>query len=217
MEMLVEAFRLIGVSGAKDPVTLDLITERRWRETTPGGRYAWCGDFTSYLAEHAGCQNGSALNRVSLNGTWVPGDNITRVVRWAQHNGFIGNRDNATPGDFIVTPRTSGDHIAIISGRSSTEFELINGNGMNAEVSPSKRLISAPTRWIIQTLALFDLIEALPRSVAAGARPYAPPLPGHETFGITDAETYGYECAPESYTCEWLRGLSAKDSVDDDL
>lgn len=147
---------LVGV-GPDRPDALDAITEGRWRQS----RYAWCGDYPTYCAMVAGCMDATALNRVAVAGYWQPGYNIARLVNWAQRSehwyagrDWLSNREPCQPGDFLVTPREGGDHIAIIDGVGGRYVRLLNGNGWMGRVSASERPLSEPVVGRIATGAL---------------------------------------------------------------
>lgn len=160
------AYSLVGVGRDTNESQLSEITEGRYTYVGKGGvRYAWCGDFVTYVYARTGCTRGDALNRVELNGSWTPGDNIARLWRWGKSQKALVSPVDAAPGDAICIPRTGGDHVAIIGSTANDEFELVNGNGHMGRVSLSRRKKSAQTRWILNVSSLFygvDLPDTVP-------------------------------------------------------
>jgi hypothetical protein len=93
------------------PLYLD-ITEGRGINPS----YGWCGDAVTWSLMHAGVRDGSILNRTELNGHWQPGDNLSRIYRWAQASGSIIERsrfDEVQPGDLILVEAPQGGHIGM--------------------------------------------------------------------------------------------------------
>lgn len=141
------------------------ITEGRrdWPDATGKMRhYGWCGDFVTWVLYTAGVRNGRLLNRQSLNGKWVPGDNLARIERWARRAGafvpltgdpkLITAASKAKPGDIIVFFRSDGDHIAFVedSGATSGDLVTIDGNSTGGLVSRNHhRSLSSYIRYIV--------------------------------------------------------------------
>lgn len=143
---------MIGVD-ASQPDQMDVITEKRWTEKVKGKKYSWCGDFATYCLMVAGCLDGGALNRVSLNGKWVPGDNIARLVRWARaHNAMI-TLTEAEPGDLVILANSNGDHIGIMSRPlEGGRFGTVDGNSRFESVFENDRAMDdKPIRCCIRT------------------------------------------------------------------
>lgn len=187
-KMVTRAFELEGVSPRSDPNMMQLITEGRYTYVSPQGvHYGWCGDFATYLAEFAGSANKGALNRVSLNGTWVPGSNLTMLSGWATRtNAKYKDGRVSRVGDYIIIPRSQGDHIALIVGREGDDVILMNGNGQMGAVSLSRRKTWDPAREYIMTDELFDGLSDI-HGLYPGVQP------------VEEAQTWGFEkweCCP---------------------
>lgn len=129
------------------------ITEGRTDWTTAKGlrrRYGWCGDFATFVCMRQGVTDGRVLNRAILNdGVWVPGDNIARIVRWAQqHAGLISgdsirhHPDSIVPGDMLVFARTDGDHIAVFGQWiAAGRYITFDGNSWGGTTKRNARVI----------------------------------------------------------------------------
>lgn len=170
------ARELIGVSPVNRVDELDLITENRWREIVNGVRYSWCGDFATYCLMMAGCQDGGALNRVALNGSWKAGDNIARLWRWARDHECLIPASDVDAGDVVVWERPNGDHICIASGPYDQERRMIHsidGNSTNGAVAARSRVISGENRirWCMNVSSL------LQQNVAADEGYFPFPVP----------------------------------------
>lgn len=100
--------------------------------------HSWCGDWTSYNLERAGCLH-KCLNRESINGKWISQHNLTIPMAWSGYNGWLPKKikrmfandpsagdswhwwdnkkdqckDGYVPqlGDLVLCPRKNGDHI----------------------------------------------------------------------------------------------------------
>jgi hypothetical protein len=90
--------------GASQTSALGLaITEGRG--ATP--KYGGCGDGVSWAYERAGSHNHNTLNRVSLNGSWAPGQNLVMLARAAS---LRTKADYVSPGDVLILTRPNGNH-----------------------------------------------------------------------------------------------------------
>lgn len=155
--VLKEAEKYIGV-GKDQPRTMDEITEGRW--TWPS--YGWCGDFVTFILERAGLRDGRALNRVSLNGTWVPTDNIARLQRFSASIGALIKPSEIRRGDIVVLKRNAGDHIRFANseGRSG-KHGGVDGNGWDGRVSVSNGTENSKVRWSASTDILLASLPAV--------------------------------------------------------
>lgn len=153
LQLLQMAANRIGVSPSSDIDEMDRITERRHRERPGGQQYAWCGDFASYILMLSGCHDGGALNRVALNGSWQPGDNIARLVRWAKgYNQFVSFAD-AEQGDIIIFANDTGDHICFLEQKADAGgiFYTIDGNHGNVVARAQRGVGNKTVRCCIST------------------------------------------------------------------
>jgi hypothetical protein len=105
---LLQVYAYYHLSGRQDEI-VSLMTEKR-HVTDP--KYGWCGDAATYALEFSGSRS-SSLNRVSINGSWEPSRNITKLMSGAGTPMFRGDGQPIRPGDFIVQPRKDGDHIGV--------------------------------------------------------------------------------------------------------
>lgn len=169
-DMVDTAMRLKGVSKQNRPEVLSAITEGRYMYTSPDGvPYGWCGDFVTYLAALHGSMNTEALNRVSVRGSWLPGQNLTLLSSWANRTGAAYHDGRVSRvGDFIIIPRVQGNHIAIIIGRTAKTVLLMNGNGMMGAVSQSERGVDEPVVEYIMTDGLFMASKGLSAATHPG-------------------------------------------------
>jgi len=146
---------MIGVSRSNRVEDLDMITEGRYTYRHPKyGWYAWCGDFASWLLEHCGCKDPTAINRVSVAGKWTPGDNIARIMRWSKaHGASFTDPSQLKRGDYYVKPAPSGDHIGVVHVVRANSYTTIDGNGWKGAVSQGERSFDAAIRTFIRTPA----------------------------------------------------------------
>lgn len=131
----------IGVSRFVRPNELDEITEGRYKYVAPDGtHYSWCGDLPTWGLEGVGVRDPTALNRVSVAGEWTPGDNISRLWRWAKnHDSWRTDADGLRAGDLYIKPVPRGDHIGIITDVTATGYDVVDGNGKMGAVSTGHR------------------------------------------------------------------------------
>lgn len=151
--ILSQARSRIGVSRSHRVDELDRITEGRYTYKHPKyGWYAWCGDFASYLLEMCGCSDPTALNRISVAGKWTPGDNISRIMRWAKsHGASFTDPARLKAGHYYVKPAANGDHIGVVSEVMETGYKTIDGNGWKGAVSEGSRTFESSLRTFIDT------------------------------------------------------------------
>jgi hypothetical protein len=165
-----------GVSRYVRPADLNAITEGR---TQGNASYAWCGDFATFVLDKAGVRDGEALNRVSINGKWVPGDNLARLQRWAaSHAAWSGVLKTAQPGDLLIMARPNGNHIGYVI--QLNPLITLDGNGWNAEVHVTTRTPDEPVLGVIDTQQLLT-------AISTGYRwaPTEPSQPGYGADPVT--------------------------------
>jgi hypothetical protein len=132
-------------------------------------------DFATYLIEAQGGKDPTALNRKSVAGEWTPGDNISRLWRWAKaHDSWITHdfEHLVKPGDFYIKPVINGDHIGIVTGVSKDGYDVIDGNGKMGAVSTGHRLWTSPVRGFVSPALLIVDKSGPP---VENPNPYWPP------------------------------------------
>lgn len=134
------------VSLISDPIKYARITEGRADWITASGelrQYSWCGDFVTFILERAGCRDGRALNRASINGAWRPGDNIARLLAYAKERGGLRTDfESMRPGDPIFWNYSGGGHIALFARWSSLNLGAFQSFDGNAGVNRSTAICS---------------------------------------------------------------------------
>lgn len=139
--------------GKGDPSFTREVTEGRWQP----GKYQWCGDYVTYILMQAGCKDGEALNRASLNGKWYPGDNMTRLKNWADKHGATlkpSEKAKFQPGDVFVIQRKAGGHTGFIERQlDSGHWSTIDGNSLYGRVARNTRTFS-DVLWVVRTSLL---------------------------------------------------------------
>lgn len=121
------------------------VTEGRAEASTA---YSWCGDFPTYCLQYAGIADGSLQNRVSINGVWRPGENISMLCAGARQVGMLYAgpaalaffRSGIRAGDILVIQRPAGDHVGIFKQRfSDSHFQTWDGNGIGGTTRTTDR------------------------------------------------------------------------------
>jgi len=140
------------------------ITEGRGATDAPFG---WCGEFVTACLEWGGGTDGSALNRVSLNGRWAPGDNITRLSRWGTAHGVLlpgTSTLGVLPGYVYCMDVPHGGHVGLVSDVvASDRFASLDGNSIGGVCASNGRSCSAgPNPRVLWFLD--------PRSISTGSR-----------------------------------------------
>lgn len=111
-------------------------------------KYSWCGDFCTYVLERGGIMDGNLLNRVSINGVWQIGRNISMLVEGARaRNMLFAGRDAidhfrtcAVAGDIIGISRPNGDHVGVFASRESdASYYTWDGNGIGHTTNTTHR------------------------------------------------------------------------------
>jgi len=110
------------------------------REITEGRiaqpKYAWCGDFVSYVLMVADATERGCLNRVACIGEWRVGKNIAMIVSCARERGasyegpraYARLRENRA-ADIIVFTSDTGGHICFLKNvNSASSIETMDGN-----------------------------------------------------------------------------------------
>lgn len=162
----------------------NLITEGRrdWKDAKTGElrKYAWCGDFVTYVLELAGVTDHEALNRVSINGVWKPGMNISMLVARARSLGACYEGSQAyqrlqqnRPGDVVVINNPNGGHVGILSGViDGSTFMTWDGNGPGAMTGKNVR--SLKTGAAVSAVINVDAWDAILATTDPAKRAPAP-------------------------------------------
>lgn len=155
---LAEEAALRGTSRTADRGRFLEYTEGRDDWTDANGKthhYGWCGDFVTWALSRPviGVLDGRILNRKEINGTWKPGDNLSRLDRWAS---ATGNRHtdptHLKRGWAVILNTPNGGHICFFGDwLSATSFKSIDGNGPGAKSGINVRALqpaSAPAGFV---------------------------------------------------------------------
>lgn len=122
------------------------ITEGRddWKAADGMKVYSYCGDFVTAVYYAAGCRDGNILNRVAINGVWKPGDNIARILRYAQEVGSLKEWTEAKLGDMLYWETGRGGHVGIMEAFPQGNFVTsIDGNiGVGGNVARVTRPVT---------------------------------------------------------------------------
>lgn len=123
-----------------DPLQVEITEGRKdWHDENGNLKsYSWCGDTVTWIYARAGCNEPKALNRIETAGKWLPGDNIDRLVSWAQKHevAYGGPRaaaylPMAKAGDVIVLDRPNGGHVGLFKQLiDGSSFITFDGNTM---------------------------------------------------------------------------------------
>lgn len=151
----------------------DLITEGRrdWKDGKTGElrKYAWCGDFVTYVLQLAGVADKAALNRVSVNGVWKPGMNISMLLTRARTLGACYEGSQAyqrlqanRPGDIVIINNPNGGHVGVLASViDGTTFSTWDGNGPGAQTGHNVRsLLKGAALSAVINVDVWDAILA---------------------------------------------------------
>lgn len=131
--------KLLGVGPQTDSVRYSQIAEGRGMNAS----YGWCGDAVTACLMWAGCRDGNILNREELNGIWVPGDNLQRIIRYAKKAGTWVPASNAAPPvpyAVFFKSTNNGDHTGFVTSVRDREFSTIDGNSVGGVVARNNRI-----------------------------------------------------------------------------
>lgn len=129
--------QMVGVSRETDPPRFAEMTEGRG-VADPG--YGWCGDAVTYALMLAGCRDGNVLNRAELNGSWTPGDNLDRIIRYAKRAG-TWHDPQVRPVQYAVyfKKRRDGGHVGMVTSVNASSFDTVDGNSQFGKVATNRR------------------------------------------------------------------------------
>lgn len=147
-EMIAFARTLIGVGPNSDTQRYLEMTEGRqdWVQDGQKRKYAWCGDYVTFVLSRAGVQDGTLLNRAEINGKWLPGGNIAMIIAWAQKRGvWRTNFHELTDGSIYVQKRDAGDHIGFVADASLATVTTLDGNSYYNVVAQNQKAVNNAT------------------------------------------------------------------------
>lgn len=115
-----------------------VITEGRadWKDSAgTSHRYAWCGDFVTYVLEQCGAAPPYCLNRVSTNGRFAPGMTFKMLIECARSSGHLYEGRQAyarlmlgKPGDILILAVGQSGHICFLQ-RLVNEKTFVTADG----------------------------------------------------------------------------------------
>lgn len=149
-----------------------VMTEGRKDWTAPDGsvkRYAWCGDFVTYIMMANHCETPECLNRVATRGSWAPGRNISMLIECARSvdRAYYGKDAYArammnVPGDILVLDVPNGGHVCFLDQVNSAEsYVTCDGNTVGRKTGHRVRSFATDKIvWALDLAAFWPVSQA---------------------------------------------------------
>lgn len=157
--------------GPPSPAYFEITEGRKdWVQNGVTRKYSWCGDFVTYVLERAKATTlRQFMNRISINGKWQVGKNISMLVEGARSVGAArAGRDAYTTavagarGWIAVLDVANGGHVCFLKEALNAErYITLDGNSIGGTTQERIRTFSqSKILWLLDIDAWFaDEVE----------------------------------------------------------